>query len=69
MIQRKVNTCHLEKDKVLLNEETESSSPFMLYRSLSASKVIHVRILGQENYLSKVWFMHPLTAFYFVFQN
>lgn len=41
----------------------------MLYRSLSASKVIHVRILGQKNYLSKVWFMHPLAAFCFVFQN
>lgn len=69
MIQRRVNTCHLEKDKILLIEETESCSPFMLCRSLSASKVIHVRILGQKNYLSKVWFMHPLSAFYFVFQS
>lgn len=69
MIQWKVNTCHLEKDNILLSEETESRSPFMPYRSLSASKVIHVRILGQKNYLSKVWFMHPLAAFCFVFQN
>lgn len=69
IIQWKVNTCHLEKDTVLLSEETQSGSAFMLYRSLSASQVIHVRTLGQKNYLSKVWFMHPLAAFYFVFQN
>lgn len=52
MIQWKVSTCHLEKDKILWSEETESGSPFVLYRSLSVSKVIHVRILGQKNYLN-----------------
>lgn len=69
VVHWKVSTCHLEKDKFLWSEKTESCSPLMSYRSLSASKVIRVRMVGQKNYLSKVRFMHPLAAFDFLFQN